>query len=74
MQRKSPHVTPFKMKCVPYLRLIPGGKGMEGPASRLRLFERFPKPDMGRLVLSVLSKGLLLSVVWYVSKNLSSGN
>lgn len=52
----------------PYLIVIPGGKSLMGPASRLNLFERFPKPDLGRFAIAIASKLLLLGSLFYVAK------
>ncbi|NBX92321.1 MAG: hypothetical protein EB078_13140 [Proteobacteria bacterium] len=54
----------------PVLTVILGGKNAMGPASRLQLFDRFPKPDLGRISLNVVTKLLLLGVVLYVSQSL----
>ncbi|NBX75512.1 MAG: hypothetical protein EBQ92_03085 [Proteobacteria bacterium] len=51
----------------PHLRLIYGGKGVEGPATRLNLYERFPRPNKSRVALTILSKLLLLYVVFQVA-------
>jgi hypothetical protein len=57
-----------------HLILIPGEKGIEGPAKRLGLYDRFPQPDYWRLTLAILTKGVLLMVMWVVFKNLRAGN
>jgi len=49
-----------------HLRLIHGGKGLEGPATRLKLYQRFPEPNKSRFALTILSKLLLLYVVFQV--------
>lgn len=51
----------------PKLRLIQGGKGLEGPATRLKLYQRFPKPNKTRFALAILSKLVLLYVVFQVA-------
>ncbi len=50
------------------LRLIVGGKSFpQGPATRLNLYERFPKPNWQRLFFASGSKCLLLWIIYKVS-------
>lgn len=54
----------------PQLRLIYGGKSLpviEGPATRLKLYDRFPRPDTARFVLMIATKLFLLWVVFQVA-------
>lgn len=49
----------------PKLVLIPGGAGLEGPIRRLNLEYRFPKNAPYRTLLLILTKVVLLAVIWY---------
>jgi len=52
----------------PYLIVIPGGKSLMGPADRLNLFDRFPKPDLGRFAIAIASKLFLLGSIFYLAR------